>query len=173
MVENARYSQDRQAALAALDLGSIDGPIVDIVRCFASLPHCFTLQSCYGHFMCAHEQDLHTLDPVPRGYAGLVRYRIAYLPVCVENNCLGRALLKSLRRIASNDPDYVQFGSADWFWENWANSYALQVEPARYMTADEAILQCEEALHVQQTRDLFFTELRKLVLRELSEQRVG
>jgi len=51
-------------------------------------------------------------------------------------------------------------GSADWFWERWTNSYALQVEPARYMTADEAILQSEEAL-------------RKLVGRELSAQRVS
>lgn len=64
-VENTRYSQDRKDALAALDLSSIDEPIVDIVAGFNTLPHCFTLQSCYGHFLCASEQNLHSLEPIP------------------------------------------------------------------------------------------------------------
>jgi hypothetical protein len=167
LVESPRYSQDRQAALAALDLGSIDEPLVDLIGCFAVLPHCFTLQSCYGHFLCAPEQDLRSLDPVPRAYAGLVRYRIAYLILCIENSRPGRALLESLSGITAIDPDYVQFGSVDWFQERYPNSYALQVEPARFMTKDEAILEPAEALHVQRTRDLFFAELRTLVAREM------
>ncbi len=61
------------------------------------------------------------------------------------------------------DPDYVQFGSAEWFWERYANSYALQVEPARYKRKDEAILEQAEALHVQQIREFFFSKLRELL----------
>jgi len=98
-VENPRYSQDRHDTLAALDLSSIDEPIVDIVAGFAVLPHCFTLQSCYGHFVCAPEQDSRTLDAVVPGYAGPVRYRIAYVLFCIENSNRGWALRKSLARI--------------------------------------------------------------------------
>ena len=65
-VKNERYAQARKDALAALDMGAIDAPIVDIVAGFAKLPHCFTLQCCYGHFVCALEQYPHRLDPIPR-----------------------------------------------------------------------------------------------------------
>ena len=173
MVEDPRYLQERRATLAALDLESIDAPIRDVVSAFAPLPHCFTLQSCSGHFVCTPDQDPHTLDPVPLRQPGSVRYRIAYLAVCIESSRSGRALLESLRDVTAIDPDYVQFGSAGWFWERWVNSYALQVEPRRCMAKDEAVLQVGEALRVQHTRDLFFSELRKLVAGEVGERQAG
>lgn len=166
--ENDRYSQDRKAVLGELDLSLIDEPIVDIVDCLASLPYCFPLQTCYGHLLCAPNQNLRSLDRIPCGYAGPVRYRIAYLALCIENSRPGRALLDSLAETSRIDPDYVQLGSADWFWKRWPNSYTLQVEPGRFMTQDEITLQFAEALHVQQIRDLFFSELRKLLVGELS-----
>jgi hypothetical protein len=169
--ENDRYSQDRKAVLEQLDLNLIDQPIVDIVDSLASLPYCFPLQTCYGHLLCAPSQNLRSLERIPRGYTGPVRYRIAYLALCLKNSGPGRALLESLAGISRIDPDYVQFGSADWFWKRWPNSYALQVEPARFKTRDEITLQCEEALHVQTTRDLFFAELQNLLTRELSKRR--
>jgi hypothetical protein len=92
-----------------------------------------------------------------------VRYRIAYVAFCIENSRAGRALLESLGGITALDAGYVQFGSPDWYWKRFANSYALQVEPARFMKRDEAILKCAEALHVQQTREFFFREIRKLL----------
>ena len=73
------------------------------------------------------------------------------------------------RRAALAALDYVQLGSAAWFWERWVNSYALQVEPARFKTADEATIEGAEALHVRQTRDTFFAELRTLVARECQD----
>jgi hypothetical protein len=173
MAENPRYLQQRRATLAALDLESIDAPIRDVVRGFAGLPHCFTIQSCSGHFVCTPEEDPRTVDPVPPRHAGSVRYRIAYLAVCIESSRSGRALLESFRDVTAIDPDYVQFGSADWFWERWVNSYALQVEPRRHMGKDEAVLQVGEALHVQHTRDLFLSELRKLLAREVGERQAG
>ena len=170
MVDSPHYLHQRRTALDSLDLRSIDPPIADLIADFAKLPHCFTLQSCYGHFLCSTVQATRTLEGVPPAYAGSVRYRIAYVAVCVANDPSGRSLLESLRQIPRLDPGYVQFGSADWFWERWPNSYTLQVEPMRYRKKDEAVLQVAEALHVQGTRDAFFEELRCLVMRELGER---
>ena len=171
-VEDGGYARARRDALAALDLDSIDEPIRDIVAGFAALPHCFTLQCCYGHFVCDPGQDQHSLEPIPRDHAGPTRYRIAYIALCLENSRRGRALRQALARLPALDPDYVHFGSADWFWERWANSYALQVEPVAHMAKDEAILEPADARHTQRTRDLFFTELRLLLAAEPSEHGV-
>lgn len=173
MVDSPDYLRQRRAALDALDLRSIDPPIVDLIADFATLSHCFTLQSCYGHFLSSPDQAPNALERVPVAHAGSVRYRIAYIAVCVANDSSGRGLLESLRQVPRIDPDYVQFGSADWFWKRWPNSYALQVEPKRYEQRDEAILQVAEALHVQSTRDAFFGELRRLVTHEVREQPAG
>lgn len=173
LIENPRFEQDRRAALAELDLGSIDAPIVDVIATMAGLPYCFTLQSCYGHFICAPAQEPRSLEPVPVGHTGSVRYRIAYVGLCVENSPSGRELLEALRGIPKIDIDYVQFGSADWFWKDWPNSYALQVEPRRYMIQDEADLPASEAFHVQRTRDLFFAELRGVLARGAGVNRAG
>lgn len=174
-VANPRYSRDRKNTLAALDLGSIDEPIVDIVAGFSAIPHCFTLQSCCGHFVCAPEQDDRTLDLIPQNYAGLVRYRIAYFLFCLENNHRGRFLRESLARVSAVDPGYVQFGTADWYWKRRSvvNSYALQVEPVAHQLKDEAILEPDEALHTQRVRDLLFAELRALLAAELSGRALG
>lgn len=172
-VEYPRYSQDRQDALAAVDLEDIDKPVVDIVAGFATLPHCFTLQCCYGHFICAPEQNSHTLEPIPPGYRGFVRYRIAYIAFCIENSSRGRALRDSLSGITGIDSNYVQFGSPDWFWDQWVNSYALQVEPIAHQLKDEAILEIDEALITQRLRALFFSELRKRLVAEINTYAKG
>ena len=173
MVDSPHYLPQRRVALESLDLRSIDAPIVDLIADFATLSHCFTLQSCYGHLLCSSAQAPNTLDRVPTGHKGSVRYRIAYIAVCIANDSSGRSLLESLRQVPAIDPEYIQFGSADWFWRRWPNSYALQVEPMRYKRRDEAVLQVAEALHVQTTRDVFFRELRTLVTRELGERHAG
>lgn len=167
---NPRFFQDRKETVAALDLGSIDEPIVDIVSAFAELPYCFPLQSCFGHFVCVPEQDVHTLAPIPTGYAGPVRYRIAYIALCIENSRYGQILRESLAEIPAADPAYIRFGSADWFWERFVNSYILQVEPEGHMGKDEVILEATEARHVQMVRDLFFEELRNLVYWNLAKR---
>jgi len=50
-VENPDYNNQRQSYLTTLNLSIIDTPIVDIVQAFSEMPYCFTLQSCYGHFV--------------------------------------------------------------------------------------------------------------------------
>ncbi|MEN8005726.1 MAG: hypothetical protein ABFS42_01875 [Candidatus Krumholzibacteriota bacterium] len=172
-VEHRGYVRVRQKSIAALKLASIDDPIKDIIEGFAELPHCFTLQCCYGHFLCTPEQDLHNFEPIPLGFSGRATYRIAYIAFCLENSRRGKALRQSLARLPAIDPDYIQFGSADWFWERWVNSYALQVEPKAHMLKDEAVLGPVEARHTQAVRDHFFGELRVLLAAELNENETG
>lgn len=172
LVEHPRFRLDRQDALSALDPESIDEPIVDIFAGFASLPHCFTLQSCYGHFVCGDAHDPRSLEPVPCGCGDGVRYRIAYLAICVENSGRGQRLRESLARLADIDRAYIQFGSADWFWERCVNSYVVQVDPVAHELEDEAVLEPAEALETQRARADFFTGLRALLAREIGEHAV-
>ena len=166
MVRNARYAEERRAALEALDLSAVEAPVVDVVEAFARLPHCYTLQCCYGHFITRPGQDDHSLTPIPEGHAGSVRYRVAYVALCVEDDVRGRAFLDRLSRVPAIDPAYVQFGSADWFWDQWADSYVLQVEPAAHRFKDQAALAAGEAMHTQRVRDRFFDELRRVLSEE-------
>ncbi len=168
-MDSPGYVRDRKMSVSALDLAAVDDPIKDIVTGFAALPHCFTLQCCYGHFIRGSEDDRHSCEPIPLGFSGSVTYRIAYIAFCLENSRRGQALQQSLARLPAVDPDYVQFGSADWFWERWVNSYALQVEPKAHQRKDEVILEAGEARYTQAVRDRFWEDLRQLLAAELSE----
>lgn len=167
LVANARYADERREALDALDLTAVDDPIVDIVEAFELLPSCFTLQCCCGHFVTETGQDEHSLAAIPVGHSGSVRYRIDYLAFCVENGERGRAVLDMLSELPAVDPAYVQFGSADWFWDQWVNSYVLQVAPTAYRFKDQAALAAGEAVHTERVRDAVFAELRRVLLTEL------
>ena len=61
------------------------------------------------------------------------------------------------------EPACVQFGCADWFWDQWPNSYTLQVEPAAHRFKDQAVLAAGEAMQTQRARDRFFEGLRRLL----------
>jgi len=173
LVRHAGYAADRRAALDALDLSAVDPPVADIVEAFLPLPYCFTLQACYGHFLTAPGQDEHSLGPVPEGYTGSVRYRIAYVAFCSEDTERGRAFLERLSRVPEVEPAYVQFGCADWFWDQWPNSYTLQVEPVAHRFKDQAVLTAGEAMQTQRARDKFFEELRRLLAEEAARYPAG
>jgi hypothetical protein len=163
-VANPAFRAQRQQALIGLDLATIDAPIVALVRRFNELPYCFTLQSCYGHFLFDEQRDPHNVQPLPRvRRTATVEYRIAYLALCIDKNDEGISFLTDLAEVAHLDPDYVQFGCADWFWQRQVNSYALQVEPARYQTRDAVCITYEEALHIQAARDAVFSALERLL----------
>lgn len=166
-VDNPHYVQQRQASLAALDIDTIDAPIADIVKSFQDLPCCFTLQSCSGHFIHAAQQDRNSTERLPiSDGVGPVSYRIAYVALCFENSPDGKELLEDLRNIPMADPGCIQFGSAEWFWARQVNSYVLQVEPERFKDKDQATIDYQEALHIQEVRNSFFSKLRKLLLRQ-------
>jgi hypothetical protein len=163
------YGSDREKALEALMLelskGSIDAPMVDIVQTFARLPFYYTLQSCYGHFM--REFRVHDTNTMRvselRGSAEVMHHRIAYIALCVQNAVEGRVLLEELKYIEEVDPDYIQFGSADWFWKDCVNSYVLQVSPLDNVHQDHFDVSIEEALRIEGTRDRFFDKLREIL----------
>jgi hypothetical protein len=85
------------------------------------------------------------------------------LALCIEQSARGRYLRDRLAKICEIDDEYVQFGSPTWFWKQYPNSYALQVEPRRFALLDEALLEHSEALHVQSVRELFFQRVREVL----------
>lgn len=163
-VANPRYHKEREESLRALDFSGIDDPIIEIIKSFAGLKYCFTLQSCFGHFLYPGQTDPYNTEPLPvNEIVDTIEYRIAYLALCLEDNAPGRKLFDDLRNVTSIDPKYVQYGSADWFWERHLNAYVLQVEPEEHMTRDRCRIDHQEALHVEMVRDRFFDELAALV----------
>jgi hypothetical protein len=161
------YDDDRREALEGLRLeiskGSIDRPILDILERFVQVPYCYTLQSCFGHFMrewCAEDSNTMRVAAI-EGAGARLHYRIAYIALCIQNSAQGRTLHDDLRTVPRIDPDFIQFGSADWFWNNCANSYILQVSPLKNACQDHFDVSVEEALHIEDTRDRFFERVRE------------
>ena len=142
----------------------IDMPIIDLINGFNKLSYCFTLQSCYGHFVYNGQKNTHNLEPLPvRGAIAKVKYRIAYIAFCICNSLLGRELFASLKEIMAIDPENVQFCCAEWFWKRQVNSYALQVEPDRFKREDTVMLNYKEALHIEKIRNEFFHRFYELL----------
>lgn len=143
----------------------IDPQIMDIIEGIMAVPHCFTLQSCYGHII---EQGtdgsrVKRIDPEPAlPDNGL--YQIAYLALVLENSESGRSLYQSLIDISLLDNNFIQFGSAEWFWKNegFCNSYVIQVAPSGCRHLDRFNMSGEEAQKWLNSRALFFNELKKL-----------
>ena len=107
-VHNPAFAQEREAELGRLDFQTIDPPIMDVIKGFAELCYCFTLQSCYGHFVHAAQPQPRNLEPVPAHNVGSLKYRIAYLAFCLENSTKGKRLRTALEHIPAIDPEYVQ-----------------------------------------------------------------
>jgi hypothetical protein len=160
-VDDPGYSKRRLESLSELDSVTIDAPIAELIRGLAQLPYCFTLQSCYGHFLHGDQKDPKNIKPLPvSDSTARVDYRIAYVALCIQDNDMGRALFNELREFTEIDPEYIQFGCAEWFWRTYPNSYALQVEPARFMYQDKCSVDYQEALYIEKIRNAFFNELR-------------
>ena len=172
LVENPNYRDRKRNSLAGLSDDMIDRPIIGLGRDMNRLPHCYTLQCCYGHFLYEGQDDPDSLEPLPRTHTiGKIEYRIAYVAFCIENSGRGRGLLETLGRITEIDPENIQLCCAEWFWERHVNSYALQVEPDRFKRRDTAELGYEEALRIERIRELFFTELRSSISGDLADGR--
>jgi hypothetical protein len=164
IVDNPRYKVQRLKSLGDLVHDVIDLPIIDLINGFNKLPFCFTLQSCYGHFVYNGQKDTHNLEPLPvKGALAKVEYRIAYIAFCIENSLWGRKLFESLKEITVIDPEYIQFCCAEWFWKRQVSSYALQVEPDRFKRKDTAIVDFREALYIEKIRNEFFVRLHELL----------
>jgi len=169
LIDNPGYHEQRRKSLRGLDIDTIDAPIVEIIRDIVKLPYCFTLQSCYGHFLYAGRKDTRNMEPLPVSVnIKRVEYRIAYIAVCIQNSDTGKALLNDLSDIPAIDPAYIQFGCAEWFWKTYPNSYVLQVEPERHKTKDRISVDYDKALHIEKTRNEFFSALKMLIQERLA-----
>ena len=163
-VNNPYFHDQRKKYLSKLDIESIDAPIVELISGFAKLDYCFTLQSCYGHFLHNSQKDPYNIEPLPVSNSiSNVEYKIAYIALCIEKSKQGKFLFQHLRNVTSIDPEYIQFGCAEWFWERQVNSYTLQVEPKRHMMKDSLSVDYWEALHIEKVRNKFFIQLKKFV----------
>lgn len=165
LVENPIFQSQRRKSLLKLKYEMIDEPIIGLIKDFNKLPYCFTLQCCYGHFVYEGQPNPKNVERLPlTNTIPTVEYRIAYIAFCIENSDLGRKLFEALKEITNIDPDNIQFGCAEWFWERNINSYVLQVEPDRFKLEDKTILDYSEALKIEEIRDEFYIELKKVIL---------
>jgi hypothetical protein len=161
IAENPNFPAQKQNSLYRL---TDDLPIIGLINGFNTLPCCFTLQSCYGHFVYNGQKDPHNLEPLPiADTIANVEYRIAYIVFCIENSASGRNLFKDLKEITTIDPKNIQFCCAAWFWKKQVNSYALQVEPDRFKRMDQIFLDYKEALNIEKVRNEFFNQLYELL----------
>jgi hypothetical protein len=164
LAENPHYQAQKQNILSTITDDMIDRPIIDLINGFNKLSYCFTLQSCYGHFVYNGQKDSHNLEPLPtRDNSTKVEYRIAYIAFCIENSPLGKKLFEVFKEIPAINPENVQFCCAEWFWKMQINSYALQVEPDRFKRKDAAIVDFKEALHIEKIRNKFFIRLYEVL----------
>jgi hypothetical protein len=164
MVVDPRYQDRRKQSLNELNIDELDAPIADLIDFLCESPFCFTIQSCFGHFLYVGQEDPNNIEPLPAtDKSQFVEYRIAYIAFCIENSQPGREFLRGINQIPEIDPNYIQFGCAEWFWERNPNSYVLQVEPERFMLQDKCTVDFSEALHVEKVRNAFYDRLQMLI----------
>ena len=170
-VPDQSYGTERQKSLSQLKeelkKNSVDPPTIELLKKSSKIPHCFTLQSCYGHFVHDKESNPHNIEPLDRysGEIGKVHYRIGYMALCLQDSDAGRQLFQDLQDLTKIDPKYIQFGSAGWFWERQVNSYVIQVEPERSKNTDSVWIDFDEALHIEKLKSQFFAALFEIVLK--------
>ncbi len=164
LVNNQNFEQTRNTWLGSLDLDSIDAPITDLIRSLNTLPFCFTLQSCFGHFLYEGQDNKHNTTPLPNSPLKCqIQYRIAYLALCIADNQQGRKFIEILTHVPSPHPDIIQFGSAAYFWEKQVNSYVLQIGPVKLQDKDTMEINYQEAISVQTARNYFFQTIEQII----------
>lgn len=111
LAENPHYQAQKQKILFDLTDDMIDMPIIDLINGFNKLPHCFTLQSCYGHFIYNGQKDPHNLEALPvTDTITRVEYRIAYIAFCIKNSAsedYWPKLCKKSRRLTQKTYSFV------------------------------------------------------------------
>ena len=164
MIVDSRYQDRRRQCLNKLNIDELDAPIAGLIDDLCEFPFCFTIQSCFGHFLYDGKEDPFNIDPLPlTNDINTAEYRIAYIALCLDNSRPGREFLRWLKQIPEIDPHYIQFGCAEWFWEKDPNSYVLQVEPERFLLEDKCTVDLAEARHIEKVRNAFYDRFRMLV----------
>ena len=164
MIVDPRYQDRRRQRLNKLNIDEVDAPIAGLINDLCEFPFCFTIQSCFGHFLYAGKEDPNNIDPLPStNDINTAEYRIVYIALCVENSRPGREFLRWLEQIPEIDPQYIQFGCAEWFGEKDPIAYVLQIEPEKFLLKDKCTVDFVEALHIEKVRNAFYDRFRMLV----------
>ncbi len=163
VLKNPLFEQVRERTLTSLHANMIDVPIREIIDGLNHFSYCFTLQCCYGYFLYQGQDDPHNCLPLPDDTIfEKVEYRLAYIAFCIEDNVEGRALLTALKELVSVS-SYIQFGSAQWFWDFQVNSYVLQVMPDTFKTQDRVLVDYDESRNIENARNTFFKALKNIL----------
>ncbi len=164
IINNPNYLKQREKAIKKMDINTIDAPLTELIKDFIKLPYCFTLQSCYGHFLHSNQNDPNNVCLLQfSDNITTVEYRIGYIALCIQESEIGKILINDLISIEAIDPEFIQFGCAEWFWKCQVNSFALQIEPRRYMTKDRVNIDYHEALHIEKIKNMVFDELKEVI----------
>ena len=162
LTHHPNFQAERQVALDNLDFNLIDPPLIKLVKEINRLPCLFTLQCCHGHFLKKNGQETSYLALSETNER--VDYKLAFVAICIENSFKGNSIRKRLMNIpASIDRNRIQFCSAQWFWEQWINSYVLQVMPERFRDQDMAQFEYAEVREIGKVRDDFFVLLKNCI----------
>ena len=163
-VVNHNFRRQRDISLKSLNFDTIDKPILKLIRHISALDFCYTLQSCFGHFVYENQKDRHNISTLPtHPIHSKIEYRIAYLTFCLDNTKDGIDFLKKLESLSFIDKHNIQIGCADWFWNQQVNTFVLQVEPERFKYLDKVSLDYAEALNIEKIRNIFFMELQNII----------
>jgi len=168
------YGARRRKALAALDHKTLDPPMAPLVAAFNRLPYCYTLQCCHGHVVVPGQGPPEHWQRLPVGAPpARALYQLAYVAMVVRNDPAGLNLLRGLALVAARALDFMQMGSAEWFWEDQGevNSYILQVSPRRCQDQDRFEMPRSEAREWLAAREKFMAGLEELAQGEL--ERLG
>ena len=84
-VPDLNYQIRRKKILSKDFYLETDFPVRDIVKNINELLYCFTLQSCYGHFVLDSGESSHSLKSFSKLNQSKLKYKIAYLALCIEN----------------------------------------------------------------------------------------
>lgn len=133
----------------------VDPPLVDLLRSYDGLPHCFLIQSCYGHFS-LNPLSVNPVSDLPEWITDVV-YREAFMLYGIQNSEAGRELFRDLEKITEINPKYIQFGSSAAFTE--PNSYVLQLEPENNESGEIITVSRDEALFIESLRNRMLEEL--------------
>jgi len=108
-VANPRYNEQRQQSLSRLDIDQIDPPIIELISAFAKLPYCFTLQSCYGHFLHSRQKVHYNIEALPITDSILrARARITYHFGIPASGYLWPILIRKILEIACYSCGFAQ-----------------------------------------------------------------
>ena len=164
MVNDPDYPNRRQRRMEKLHIDEVDAPITSLIENLCDFNFCYTIQSCFGHFLYVGQENPKHIGPLPSaGQITSVKYRIGYMAFCIENSRLGYEFMHLLQQIPEIDPNYIQLGCAEWFWERDRNSYVLQVEPVCYKQSDHCTVDLKEAHHIEKVRNKFYDHLITMV----------